>query len=147
MCTIWPHGKGCLNQFLKQLNNVHPSIKITAKWSYGSMSFLDVNVILDAKGPTYNGPVHKTYRHTSIPPSTEIHCSCHPQYCKSTIPYSQALCICRIYSGKEEHLTRVSKLKSQLVNRGYDETRVQCQVDNATNTIRSTALKKKGTDK
>ena len=29
--TIWPHGGGCLNQFLQQLNNMHPSVKFTAK--------------------------------------------------------------------------------------------------------------------
>ena len=38
---------------------------------------------------------------------------------------------------------RVSELKSHLVNQGYDETRVQRQIDKATNISRSTVLENK----
>ena len=48
--TCWPHSEGYLNQFLEQLNNVHSSIKFTAKWFYRCVLFLDVNVSLDSEG-------------------------------------------------------------------------------------------------
>ena len=42
--TIWPHGEGCLDQFLEHLNNMHPFFKFIAEWSYKSVSFPDVKV-------------------------------------------------------------------------------------------------------
>ena len=105
------------------------------------MSFLDINIILDAKGQLTTDLYTKCtdthqYLHWN---------SCHLQYCKSTIPYSQALLICCICSGSKENLTRVSELKSHQVIRGYDETSVR-HIDKATNIARSVALKKKETE-
>ena len=115
------------------------SIKFTAKWSYRSVSFLDINIISDAEGrltmDLYTKPTDThQYLHWD---------GYHWQYCRSTISYSQVLRIYRICSGNEEYLTRVSKIKSHLVNQDYDETRVQCQIDKATNITWSTTLKKK----
>ena len=62
---------------------MHPSIKFTAKWSYGYVSFLNVNGMLDAEGqlttdlytkPTDSGIV--VIRNTA---------------CKGTIPYRMRL--------------------------------------------------------
>ena len=89
MYTIWPHGEGCLRDFLNEINNIHPTTKFTTEWSYRSVSFLNVNITSNEEGhlmtDLYTKPID-THQY--------LHChSCHPQYCKSTIPYSQALCI------------------------------------------------------
>ena len=128
-----------IDQFLEQLNNMNPSIKFTAEWSYRSVLFLNINISSDTDGrlrkDLYTKPTDThQYLHWD---------SCHPQHCTSTISYSQPLHIRRIYSGDKEYLTRVSELKSHLVNRGYDKTRVQHQIDKATNISRSTVVEKK----
>ena len=104
-----------------------------------SVSFLNVSVSLDAEGRlTMDLYTKPTDTHQNL-----YWDSCHQQHCKFTIPYSQGLHIWRSCSGDNEYLTRVSELKSHLVNQGYDETRVQRQIDKATNMSRSTALKEK----
>ena len=62
------------------------------------------------------------------------------QNIKLVWPYSQALRIRRICSGLEDYHRSTSELKSHLVNRGYDERKIQHQIDRATNTSRSMAL-------
>ena len=42
--VIWPHSKGCVNEFLNMINNEHSTIKFTAEWSCRSVLFLDVKV-------------------------------------------------------------------------------------------------------
>ena len=43
---IWEHGEEPLKLFLKKINGIHPTINFTADWSYRSVNFLDVKVIL-----------------------------------------------------------------------------------------------------
>ena len=43
---IWEHGEEALKSFLVKINSIQPAIKFTADWSYSSVNFLDVKVIL-----------------------------------------------------------------------------------------------------
>ena len=69
--VIWPHGKGCLNEFLSMINNANPTIKLIAEWWHGSASFLDVKVSIQ-EGQTNHRPVHKTHRQLSVPSPAQL---------------------------------------------------------------------------
>ena len=43
---IWERGEESLKSFLVKINSIQPAIKFTADWSYSSVNFLDVKVIL-----------------------------------------------------------------------------------------------------
>ena len=43
---IWEHGGESLKLFLDKINSIHSTIKLTTDWSYSSVNFLDVKVIL-----------------------------------------------------------------------------------------------------
>ena len=43
---IWEHGEESLKLSLEKINSIHPTIKFTADWSYSSVNFLDVKVIM-----------------------------------------------------------------------------------------------------
>ena len=137
--TIWPHGEECFKQFVSQINNIHSSIKFTAEWSYESVSFLDVSVIINKEGriitDLYTKPTDThQYLHRQ---------SCRPRHCKSTIPYSQSLRLRRICSGDHDYLTRTKELKTYLQDRGYEGTELQHQIDRASNIDRNDALQTK----
>ena len=44
--VIWGHGEESLKLFLEKINNIHPTIKFMADWSYSSVNFLDAKVIM-----------------------------------------------------------------------------------------------------
>ena len=43
---IWEHGEESLKLFLEKINKIYPAIKFMADWSYSSVNFLDVKVII-----------------------------------------------------------------------------------------------------
>ena len=43
---IWERGEESLKSFLVKINSIQPAIKFTSDWSYSSVNFLDVKVIL-----------------------------------------------------------------------------------------------------
>ena len=43
---VWTHGQEKLDDFIKYLNNIHPTIKFTSERSTTSIPFLDVNIQL-----------------------------------------------------------------------------------------------------
>ena len=79
MFVIWPFGKGCLINFINQINNMHPTIKLTAEWSNTSVSFLDIRVILD------QGRITTALYITPMDTHQYLHKqSCHPGHCYSS---------------------------------------------------------------
>ena len=46
MFIIWSHVKEYLTEFTNQINNKHPKIQFTAKWSNRSVAFLDIKTII-----------------------------------------------------------------------------------------------------
>ena len=105
---IWEHGEESLKLFLGKINSIHPTIKFTADWSYSSVNFLDVKVIMKDEEIITDLYVKPTDTHQYLDSS-----SCHPYHCKESIPYSQALRLNRIQ--------RCNELEHWLHERGYSE--------------------------
>ena len=47
---VWEHGEESLFEFIDYLNNLHPTLKFTYKYSRESIEFLDVLVIREEAG-------------------------------------------------------------------------------------------------
>ena len=74
---IWEHGEESLKLFLEKINKIHPTIKFTADWSYSSVNFLDVKVIMKDGKIITDLYVKPTDTHQYLDSS-----SCHPYHCK-----------------------------------------------------------------
>ena len=89
---IWLHGEESLKQFHQNLNEFHPTIKLTLEHSEQQVNFLDTTVSISNGHLTtsiYKKPTDRaSYLHGS---------SSHPPHTTRSIVYSQALrynCIC-----------------------------------------------------
>ena len=103
------HGEESLKLFLEKIHSIHPTIKFRVDWSYSSVNFLDVKVIMkDGKIIT------DTHQHLDSS-------SCHPYNCKISIPYSQALRLNRICSNNAFFDQRCNELEHWLHERRYSE--------------------------
>ena len=103
---IWEHGEESLKLFLQKINSIHRTLKFTTDWSYSSINFLDVKVILKY-GKIITDFVYKTYRHSSILNSS----SCHLSHLKKSITYSQAPRLNRICSNNASFDQRCNELE------------------------------------
>ena len=134
--SLWPHGEEKLITFLEKINQFHPSIKFTAKWSAKSIPFLDTRVTVHNEGClTTDLHIKATDTHQYLHRD-----SCHHGHCKRGIPYSQALRIHRICSKTEDYVRRTWELRGFLINQGYNEDEVQQQIDRAIGLNRDTLL-------
>ena len=95
--AIWTHGETHLEQFLQEINQIHPTIKFTAEWSYESVSFLDTKVMLRDGQITTDLYSKPTDTHQYL--ATD---SCHPAHCTKAIPYSQATSALLLMTSIEE---------------------------------------------
>ena len=103
---IWEHGEECLKLFLEKINSIHPTIKFSADWSYSSVNFLDVKVIMKDGKIITDLYVKPTDTHQYLDSS-----SCHPYRCKESTPYSQALRLNRICSNNTFFDQRCNELE------------------------------------
>ena len=122
--AIWCHGEANLEVFIADLNQAHPTIKFTAEWSSSSIPFLDTRVQLENEQLT-------TDLHVKLTDSRQYRAanSYHPRHCKEAIPFSQALRMRRICSINDDFRKRSSELKTHLLQRGYEPSFVQDQID------------------
>ena len=88
---IWKHGEESFMVVVEKVNSIYPTIKFTADWSYSSVNFLDVKVIMKDRKIVTDLYVQPTGTHQCLDSS-----SCYPYHCKKSIPYSQALHLNRI---------------------------------------------------
>ena len=91
MFVVWTHGEPQLQAFLDHLNSHQHIIRFTSERSREEVSYLDTKLLLE------DGKI-QTDHHCKL---TDTHqylqwSSCHPRHCKTSIPYSQALRLCRI---------------------------------------------------
>ena len=74
---IWEHGEESLKLLLKKINKIHPTIKFTADWSYSSVNFLDVKVLIKDGKIITDLCVKPRDSHQYVDFSP-----CHPYHCK-----------------------------------------------------------------
>ena len=134
---IWEHGEESLKLFLEKINSIHPTIKFTADWSYSSVNFLDVKVIMKDGEIITDLYVKPTDTHQYLDSS-----SCHPYHCKKSIPYSQALRLNRICSNNAFFDQRCNELEHWLHERGYSERVVRQEILKARKIRRNELLQK-----
>ena len=133
---IWEYSEEELLDFIKYLNNAHPSIKFTYQYSSDKATFLDVDIYKNNDG-TLGTSVHvkKTNNHQYIEYS-----SCHPISCKKGIPFSQAKRYRRIISDDEIFEKELGKLKSYFLERNYHSHIVDLAFQKASSLSRDEAL-------
>ena len=123
--------------FLEKINKIHPTIKFTADWSYSSVNFLDVKVIIKNE---------KIITHLYVKP-TDTHqyldSSYRPYHGKKNIPYSQALQLNRICSNNAFFDQRCNESEHWLHERGYSERVARQEILKAQKIPRNELLEKK----
>ena len=117
-------GKKSFQNSSNFLNKAHHSIKITAEWSKEEINFLDVRVIREGTKLITDLCSKPTDTHQFLHRT-----SCHSNHTKKGTPYSQALRIRRICSEDGFFDSRVTDLKSWLLDRGYTEGDINGQVN------------------
>ena len=108
---IWKGSEKELLKFLKEINEVHPTIKFEYKYSRKKVDFLDTAVSFSEKKlktTLYTKPTdRKAYLHGK---------SYHPKSTKEAIAYSQATRHRRICTEKQEFDKQAEKLMIDLTN-------------------------------
>ena len=128
---IWQHGEEKLKEFLKILNNCHPTIK----YSLEKVNFLDIEVIRSGNKLLTDLYIKPTDTHQYLEFS-----SCHVYHSKKSIPYSQALRFNRICSENMFFDNRCNQLECWLRDRGYNEKVVRKQILKASKFTREDLL-------
>ena len=139
---VWEHGEESLKSFLKYINDAHPTIKFTADYSKEKVNFLDVQVMRKQDRLVTDLFVKSTDTHQYLDYS-----SCHPSYCKDSIPYSQARRLGRICSDASLFDKRCNELESWLQKRGYDDKLIRNKVLSARKFSRTELLYKEKQEK
>ena len=116
-------------------HSFHHTIKFTAEWFRESVTFLGTRVINDEGRLITDLYTKPTDTHQYL-----HHNSCHPSQCKKSIAYSQALRLTRIYHQDKDYQRHISDKKTYLVQRGYDDEKVQLQINKASELKRSELL-------
>ena len=111
---VLEHGAQALIDFIEKLNTFHPTIKFTSEWSKNNVNFLDVSDTKKEDGTLL------TDLHTK---PTDTHqylhsTSCHPFYCKKSIPYRQTLRLSCICSDRGKFEEQCKELENWLYERG-----------------------------
>ena len=129
---LWQGTETELQQFIKDINSAHPTIKFESCYSREHVNFLANNQIITS---LYHKPTDRhAYLHRK---------SYHPPSTKKAIPYSQALRIKRICSREEDYQQGIVDLKQHLMQRGYTAAEIDNQIDKASKENRENILKYK----
>eukprot|EP00061_Rhincodon_typus_P003744 g20869.t1 len=124
---LWTHGKESLKQLHSDINEFHPTIRLTTDHSLELVSFLDTCISIkdrDLSISLYRKPTDNLMMlHFS---------SFHPKHIKTAIPYRQTLRIHRICSNEEEHDGHLKVLKDTLMGTGYNAQLIDRQFQCAT---------------
>ena len=111
---VWLEGEDKLLQFMKKLNEFHPSLMFTYEYSGTKVNFLDVIVEIDAcqliSKPFFKPTDCHQYLHYELS---------HPTHVKRSIIYCQSLRIKRICSRKEDFEKYLQDLSGWFKNRAY----------------------------
>ena len=112
---IWTHGEDTLLQFHEYLNRLHPTIKFDITYSYEKINFLDTTIFLNPQQQ-----LESTLHTKPTDMCALLHAeSYHPESCKRSVIYSQALRYRRIITNDSLLGEHLKKLKENLIRRGY----------------------------
>ena len=121
---IWTHRRDKLEQFLVDLNKFHLLIKLTHQSTRKNVTVLDVDItFLNGKVITdlhIKATDHHQYLHYT---------SSHHYHTKSSIVYSQALRVNRVYSFEEDFERHTKQMKLWYLNRGYPKWLIDNEVE------------------
>ena len=153
---IWLGDIESLENFLEEINSIHPTIKFTSSYTCPfvcntppevkhdcfchtsrSISFLDTLVTIKNEKIITDLYRKPTDRCQYLLPS-----SSHPPHVIKNIPYSLCHRIVRICSEKPTLTKRLDELKDFLLSRNYDKKLIDSSIAKALNLERSEALKK-----
>ena len=113
--AIWTHGIEKLQKFITYINNFHPTIKFDHTYSYKSVSFLDTTIYINSNNKLESDLYIKPTDRTLLLHQNSFH----PQTCKNSIIYSQALRNRRIITDNTILQQRLDNLLIALIHRGY----------------------------
>jgi hypothetical protein len=132
---IWKGTMEELEEFLKEINQVHPTIKFDHVLSKESINFLDVKVSILGKKLTssvYTKPTdRKSYLHAK---------SYHPKSTKEAIAFGQATRLKRICTETTDFQAAANQLKADLIKRGHKEERTSAEINRAAEQERKNLL-------
>ena len=115
---IWNGTVIQLQEFIKKLNNRHPTIKFDFKFSKTSIEFLDTTVY---KNKEQNKLLTTVYYKPTDRRNFLHYTSVHPRSLIKSIPCSQALPLKKICAETSELSKNLQVLKESLINRGFKE--------------------------
>ena len=105
---IWPHSEVKLFQFLNHINALHPTIQFEMEYSNTQVHFLDRTIFIN-KGQKLESTLY--VKPTDI--CSLLHKqSFHPETCKESVIYIQALRYRCIITNNETLGTKLGKLKT-----------------------------------
>ena len=136
---IWKNSEAELKSFIKEINEIHPTIKFDVKYSYKEISFLDTTVRITSN----NELVTILHKKPTDKQSFLHHKAYHPSSTKKSIPFSQALRLSRICSDKIDYFNQLEELKLKFTQRGYPATDIITQFKKASDIDRKETLKYK----
>ena len=113
--AIWTHGIEKLQQFLTYINKFHPTIKFDCTYSHKTVNFLDTTIYINSNNKLESDLYIKPTDRTLLLHNNSFH----PQSCKNSIIYSQALRYRRIISDNSKLHERLNHLLVALIHRGY----------------------------
>ena len=148
LLIFWSGTVQKFEEFMKRINNLHPTIKFTTSYDYEKRSptNLDMEVKL-VEGRI----VTDLYRKPTDKIQYLLPSSCHPTHIFDNIPYSLALRIVRIFSEELDQKKRMRELAGMLKTRQYNMNIVETALKKAQAVSREKALerveKKKNKDR
>ena len=130
-----------LQEFVHNLNSVHPTIKFTLEHSREKVVFLDTVVHLENNRIWTDLYCKPTDSHSYLHYS-----SAHPYHTKKSLPYSQLLRLERICSRESDFLHHTGMILYHFTKRGYPLDILQTALDKVHPIDRRTLLTAKDTD-
>ena len=115
---IWNGTVIQLQEFIKKLNNRHPTIKFDFKFSKTNIEFLDTTV---HKNKEQNKLLTTVYCKPTDRRNFLHYTSAHPRSLIKSIPYSQALRLKKICAETSKLSKNLQVLKESFINRGFKE--------------------------
>ena len=120
---IWTHGEESLLQFYNFLNDLHPTIKFDIEYSTQEIHFLDTTIYFNK-----DNKLESTLYVKPTDICALLHQeSFHPNSCKQSVIYSQALRYRRVITDDDKLIEQLNKLRDNLLKRGHNITDINKQ--------------------